>query len=119
MEKYNYYEEVKNCVIDYYNEHLTRYEDLERYELEEYLFDDCFNADDVTGNRSGSFTLNAWEADECLCHNNGILYNAIMESGGNFDTFETCLTSSETADVIVRCYVLRDAVNNALDELGM
>ena len=108
MERYDYRDHVSDDVRDYISEHYTREElkeladDLE--ELGEKLHDKMWMADSVTGQRSGSYTCNAWLAEENLCHNWDLLQEV-----GRLD-----LTSPESCDVSIRCYYLRECINDVL-----
>ena len=78
------------------------------------LYDDAFVSDAVTGNASGSYTFNAWEAEENLCHNMGLLEDAANEFG---DGLELLGRGAENCDVTIRCYVLGQVINDVLEEL--
>lgn len=116
MERYDYLqaviEDVKNEIInsyDYKNEILE-----DRDGFEQRLHDDLWVCDSVTGNASGSYTFNAWQAEEYLCHNFDLLFEALQEFG-NLDMRE--LESAESCDVTIRCYLLGQAISTVLDEL--
>lgn len=49
--------------------------------LSEYLNDELWTADSVTGNGSGSYTFSTWKAEEYLAHNWDILTEALEEFG--------------------------------------
>ena len=70
--------------------------------------------DSVTGNASGSYTFNAWKAEEYLCHNWDLLAEAIEEFGGNTDILRA---GAKSCDVTIRCYLLGQCIAAALDEL--
>ena len=114
MEQYNYLEAVTNDVKEYIGYEVDMSEYSDRDELYEYLYDHLFVNDSVTGNASGSYTFNAWEAEEYLCHNLDLLGEALSEFGG--DPAEI-MNSPESCDVTIRCYLLGQAIDAALDEL--
>ena len=114
MEQYNYLEAVTNDVKEYIGYEVDMSEYSDRDELYEYLYDHLFVSDSVTGNASGSYTFNAWEAEEYLCHNLDLLGEALSEFGD--DNFKM-LDSAESCDVTIRCYLLGQAIDAALDEL--
>lgn len=61
---YDYYNEVKNDVIDYIKNNIDLSEFDSLVDLQEYLYDELFVEDSVTGNGSGSYTMSnrkAWE----------------------------------------------------------
>ena len=116
MERYDYAEAVKNDVKDYIesNIDLTEYAG-NRDGLVEELNDTLFVEDSVTGNGSGSYTFNAYEAEENIAHNLDLLVEAMKEFGD--DNGMKMLESPESADVTIRCYLLPQEIENALDEI--
>ena len=118
--EYNYRETVKNDVVeqvkDGYKENSLRiYKEEGREALEEYLNDELWVDDQVTGNASGSYTFNTWEAEENLCHNMSLLEEACDEFGQ--DVGEAVKRGAEYCDVTIRCYLLGVAISEAIDEL--
>lgn len=114
MEKYDYLEAVTADVLNYIKEHNISVTTDNREEVEEVLNEELFNNDSVTGNASGSYTFNAWEADENICHNIELLGEALREFGCDPDYL---LKSAEACDVTIRCYLLSQAISAALDEV--
>lgn len=114
MEKYDYLEAVTNDVKEYINSEIEMSDYSDRDELEEYLNEHLFCEDSVTGNASGSYTCNAWQAEENLCHNLDLLGEALAEFGGDASDL---LESAESCDVTIRCYLLNQAISSVLDEL--
>lgn len=115
MERYNYQEAICDDIRTYIDENINLDEWRgDRDGLENQLNDDLFVADSVTGNASGSYYCNAYEAEEAICHNLDLLKEAIDEFGGDY---KTALDSAEVADVIIRCYLLGSCVSEVLDEL--
>ncbi len=116
MEKYDYLEEVKNDVLTWISRHdfdLKQNED--ESELANTLYDKLFCEDSVTGNASGSYTCNSWEAEENICHNLDLLGEALAEFGCGLEYLAD--NGAEACDVTIRCYVLPTAICNALEEL--
>ena len=118
--EYDYREVVKEDVIeqikDGYKENSLRlYKEEGRDALEEYLNDELWVDDQVTGNASGSYTFNTWEAEENLCHNMSLLEEACDEFGQ--DVGEAVKRGAEYCDVTIRCYLLGGAISEAIDEL--
>ena len=118
--EYNYRETVRDDVIeqvkDGYKENSLRiYKEEGREALEEYLNDELWVDDQVTGNASGSYTFNTWEAEENLCHNMSLLEEACDEFGQ--DVGEAVKRGAEYCDVTIRCYLLGGAISEAIDEL--
>ena len=118
--EYDYRETVRNDVIeqvkDGYKENSLRlYKEEGREALEQYLNDELWIDDQVTGNASGSYTFNTWEAEENLCHNMSLLAEACDEFGQ--DVGEAVKRGAEYCDVTIRCYLLGSAISEAIDEL--
>lgn len=116
MERYDYYsavkEDVKNVVVNEYNyiEELKN----DREEFEQRLYDELWVNDSVTGNASGSYTFNAWQAEENICRNMDLLKEACNE----FNTdLADIIESAESCDVTIRCYLLNQSISEILDEL--
>ena len=114
MEKYNYFEAVKNAVLDYINENEIKVTTSNKDELAEQLHDDLWANDSVTGNGSGSYFFNTWKAEEALCHNLDLLGEACEEFGSTADLLKD---GAEACDVTIRCYLLPQAISEVLDEL--
>lgn len=120
MYGYDYREAVKDDVKNYIKENYTRDElrakMQDRDEFAEELHDDCWCADEVTGNASGSYTFSTWEAENYICHNYDILAEALDELGYiDKNPFER---GAEWCDVLIRCHVLSGAIEDALDEIA-
>ncbi len=114
MEKYDYLSAVENDVREYIecNVDFRDYSDLD--EMKEDLNEKLFVDDSVTGNASGSYTFNAWKAEEYLCHNLDLLAEANEEFGGNSDILSD---GAEMCDVTIRCYLLGQAIENVAPDM--
>ena len=111
---YDYREAVKDDVLEYINSEIN-FEDFETLEeLEKHLNNLLWASDSVTGNGSGSYTFNTYEAEENICHNLDLLAEAVSEFGGDLSVLEDGV---ELADVTIRCYVLPGAIAEALEEI--
>ena len=115
MERYNYMEAMKDDIMQYikYDLDSAHYDDS-REELEEFLNDELWTCDGVTGNASGSYFFNAWKAEEAIAHNLDLLSEALQEFDCNCNVLEK---GAEWCDVTIRCYLLGQAINAVLDEL--
>ena len=126
MEKYDYLSAVKEDVKQWINEHdgwKSGYADESgkwlrddnRDDIEQDLNDRLFCEDVVTGNASGSYTFNTWQAEENLCHNLDLLGEALTEfcCEPNYITEK----GAESCDVTIRCYLLGQAIGEVLDEI--
>lgn len=112
---YDYKEAVKNDVLDYIKNEVdfNDFEDLE--ELREFLNDELFTNDSVTGNASGSYTFSTYEAEENICHNLELLGEA-LEAFGSSPAY-LMENGAEAADVTIRCYLLGECIAEALEEI--
>lgn len=115
MEKYNYYEAVKEDIEEYIKNEIdfSDYDSME--ELEEHLNDVLWTCDSVTGNGSGSYTFSTWEAEENICHNLDLLEEALNEFGS--ESGYLLDKGAEAADVTIRCYLLGSTISEVLEEL--
>lgn len=113
-EKYNYLEQVTSDAKEAILEYMDEWEFDDRDELEQIANDELLMDDGVTGNASGSYYCNTWKAEEAVCHNWDLLEEAIDEFGGDTDILRQ---GAEFCDVVIRCYLLGQAINAALDEL--
>lgn len=119
MERYNYNEAVREDVLEAIRDNYTPEEIREalkdRDAFAEKLNDDLWIDDGVTGNASGSYYCNTWKAEEAIAHNLDLLGEALQEFGcGPEYLIEK---GAEAADVTIRCYLLYNAISEALDEL--
>ena len=118
MERYDYENAVREDVLEWIREHYSNDEITEklqeRDDWEQELNDELWTADSVTGNGSGSYTFNSWEAEENVCHNLDLLGDALEEFGSDMDIMKS---GAEACDVTIRCYLLGGAISAALDEL--
>lgn len=114
MEKYNYYQAVKDDVLNYIKENEIVITEENSEEVEGQLNEDCWISDSVTGNASGSYTFNTWQAEENLCHNWDLLAEALQEFGCDINFIER---GAEACDVTIRCYLLSQCIAEAIDEI--
>ena len=114
MEKYNYMTAIMDDVNDYIENEITLADYTSRDALEEYLNDELWVCDSVTGNASGSYYCNAWRAEEAIAHNWDLLQEACEEFGCTDNVMDK---GAEWADVTIRCYLLGQAIAQVLDEL--
>ena len=105
--KYNYYESMKEDIREY----------LEGTDERDFnkLYDEMFLEDSITGNASGSYTFNTYEAEENICHNQNLLQEALAEFGENYN--EALEKGAEHCDVTIRCYLLGQVLTEVLEEL--
>lgn len=114
MEKYDYLSAVESDVREYIENNVDFHDYSDLDEMEEDLNEKLFVEDEVTGNASGSYTFNTWQAEEYLCHNLDLLAEANEEFGGNSDILSDGV---EACDVTIRCYLLGQAIGNVAPDM--
>ncbi len=114
---YNYLENMVEDVKEYIKNEIdfSEYEDMD--ELRESLNDDLWAEDSVTGNGSGSYTFNRAIAKEYVDENKDLVDEMMKE----FDCKEKVVNwwiedNYEAIDVSIRCYLLGQAIEKALDD---
>lgn len=115
---YNYHDHITADILEYIRDNYTTEEITaklaERDEWEEELHDDLWTADSVTGNASGSYTFDRYQAEEHLAHNWDILADALREFCCECNPIER---GAEWCDVTIRCYLLGECIAAALDQM--
>lgn len=114
MEKYDYLSAVESDVREYIENNVNFHDYSYLDEMKEDLNEKLFVDDSVTGNASGSYTFNAWKAEEYLCHNLDLLAEANEEFGGSSDILSD---GAEMCDVTIRCYLLGQAIENVAPDM--
>lgn len=116
---YNYQKEmaqdIKNYLFDLYTkeelkDHLKTRESKEAFSTK--LYDELWVEDSVTGNASGSYTFSSYKAQECLVGNLELLKEALEEFCD--DALYALKRGPEFCDVTIRCYLLGNALEDAL-----
>ena len=106
--------DIKNYIEDSIN--IDEYGSLD--ELSEYLNDTLWIEDSVTGNGSGSYTFNHAEAKQYVLDN----MNLAVEMAREFDCKDRFMDwlfddDYESIDVSIRCYLLRSAIDEVMDDI--
>lgn len=113
---YNYYEEVllavEEAVKDGYSPEILEPVDLDDYA--EKLNDALWVDDSVTGNGSGSYFFNSYEAEEALVGNWGLAAEAL--EGFGYDDINAFEKGAEWIDCIIRCYLLNQSIAECVEE---
>ena len=116
MKNYNCIEAMKEDIKAYLADNEIEYEGRE--DLEEKLNDDLWAEDSVTGNASGSYTFNRWEAEKNVLANIDLLKEAYTEFDCKDKFTEDFFSENwEAMDVTIRCYLLGQAIAETLDEI--
>lgn len=116
---YNYYESMKEDVLDYIRNEVNTKDYTDRDELEQALNDDLWTVDSVTGNGSGSYTFDRVQASLYVLDNMDLLNEAIDEFATDRETVGDKFLAEEweRLDITIRCYCLGYAISSALDEI--
>ena len=120
--KYDYLRAITDDVKDWIREETNFPKDelLDRISLCDSLWEELFNIDDITGN--GMY----YYADEDSCamyisENFDLIYEAAADFGPDnatlIDRYE-CHELARYFDCTIRCYLLMDAIYQAIDELA-
>lgn len=117
---YNYLKAIKEDVVDFIKSDIELKDFSDRDELEEHLNDELFNCDRITGNASGSYTFNSYEAKNYIEDNISLLNEACDEFGTSAETVSDWFLSEnwEAMDVTIRCYLLGQAIAETLDDMA-
>ena len=95
-----------------FNYHIYNGEIIDKRQLYDELYDELDIDDSVTGNMSGSYTCNTIQAGEYVGPNWNILLDALDAWG-----YENPPHNIETADVMIRCYLLGECLWNVLQNM--
>lgn len=113
---YDYREAMTEDVKEWIKENIDLTEWTEDREgLEQQLNNDLWTEDSITGNASGSYYCNSYNAEESIAHNWDLLNEALDEFGQN--NINVIEKGAEWADVTIRCYLLESVISNVLDEM--
>ena len=119
---YNYLDAVTDDVRDVIDDYLEIYdEDMDADDIREQLNDTLWTVDSVTGNGSGSYTMDRWKAREYVFDDTDTVLEALQEFGIDAKTVgEKFLDEDwEYFDVTARCYLLGQAIDTVLEERGI
>lgn len=117
MVMYDYYEAVKDDVLNYIKEEIDM-NGMDLDELKERLYEDLINNDSVTGNASGSYTFCQYTAQKYVEENKDLVREACDDYGNHKWVANLWLKDNyELIDSFLRCYVLGNAIEMAVKEL--
>lgn len=115
MSIYHYHQHVLHDIRQQFQERRWSLHELTLQHgpvLTDYLLDQFWNDDAVTGNGSGSYTFNILQAEQNLIGNWGLLKEAVAELSPDFNPL---IAGPEACDVLIRLYVLNDCLTEFLD----
>ena len=119
MKNFNYLDAVTADVINYIREEVNTADFESREDMETELYDILFVEDSVTGNASGSYTFNAYEAKEYVFADPDAVAEALEDFCVDAKTIADKFLSQdwEYFDVTARCGILGLAISTALDSI--
>ena len=112
MEKYNYLEQIKEDVKNFIEENDIVVTVDNREEIEEQLNDELWNDDTITGNETGSYFRDTDRAAEAIALNWDLLAEALEDFG-----YENIKNGANCCDVLIRCYLLPQAIAEVIEEI--
>ena len=115
MEKYNYLEQIKEDVKNFIEENNITVTVDNREEIEEQLNDELWNDDTITGNASGSYFCNTDRAAEAIAFNWDLLADALEYFG--YENINPIKKGEDWCDVLIRCYLLPQAISEVIEEI--
>lgn len=110
--KYDYLKNMTEDVKEYIKENYGG-EEIDK----ESLYDELWVEDSVTGNGSGSYTFNREVAREFVYYNEDLLQKAFEEFCCSVEEIAKHMFDYEWQDVTIRCYLLYEAIDKALEEI--
>lgn len=113
-EKYNYKDAIKEDIRDYIK---CNYADPGCLDPER-MYDDLFCNDSVTGNASGSYTCNPAKARRYVMGNEQLVKDALLEFCTPPEEAAEHIFDYEWMDVNVRCHLLRECIDEVIEEIG-
>ena len=118
---YDYMEAMVDDIKEWVEDNIDASDFDDRDALEEQLNDDLWVDDSVTGNGSGSYTFNRAKAKEYVVDNMDLLGEMIQEFDIDAKTVGEKFIEQdwEYFDVSIRCYLLGQAIGEALDQLDL
>lgn len=119
---YNYNEAIKDSIRAYleneFDWNRITEDELDTDEVKELLEAELWTEDSITGNGSGSYTFNRYKAGEYVLDNMDLVNDMVQEFGIDNETVaEKFLDEDwEYFDVLIRCYLLNQCIDEVVDE---
>lgn len=116
--KYDYLAETTRNVIDWIrNEENEEEWDDAKEKFKAHLEDVLWTEDSITGNGSGAFTFNRWTAEKYVKQNLPLVFEACRELGVEPEMIAKKFEQEDYVwlDVTVRCYLLPQAIDAAVE----
>lgn len=115
---YDYHKAIKDdcetAIKEYLDFHKDEVQGMSKETLREKFHDSFWIDDSVTGNGSGSYTFSSYDAEQNIAGNWDLLGEAMSEFCCEVNAIEK---GAEWADVTIRCYLLGEGIDKAMEEL--
>lgn len=115
MNRQQYIDEMAEAILENYSAEEIRDTDT--------LRESCWIDDAVTGNASGSFYFNSWKAKNAVVDIDPVIILTQMVDDGFIDSHQIAVWfldwNWEAMDVSIRCYLLDEAIAEAITRLNM
>lgn len=115
---YDYHKAIKDdcetAIKEYLDFHKDEVQGMSKETLREKFHDSFWIDDSVTGNASGSYTFSSYDAEQNIAGNWDLLGEAMKEFCCECDAIAK---GAEWADVTIRCYLLGEGIDKAMEEL--
>ncbi len=119
--KYDYMKALVDDIKAYIEENISEDDYEDREELEETLNDDLWAEDDITGNGPDGYTDENTAMSYITGDPEAIEYakECVSDFGIEAKTLAEHIFDWKYWDTTIRCYLLGQAISQALDELGI
>lgn len=115
---YDYHKAIKDdcetAIKEYLDFHKDEVQGMSKETLREKFHDSFWIDDSVTGNASGSYTFSSYDAEQNIAGNWDLLGEAMK---GFCCECDAIAKGAEWADVTIRCYLLGEGIDKAMEEL--
>lgn len=116
---YHYRTEMKQDILDYINRNITLDDWEFRDDLEDYLYNELWANDSITGNGGNYYSLE-FICNNCLAYNLELIMEACEEFCVDMKTLLQHYHDGDLArylDCTIRCYLLGEVLYTVLDEI--
>ena len=111
---YDYKEAIMKDIAEFFEENP---EAVKLCPTDTLMFSMLIDEDSITGNRTGSYFSNAFKAREAL-RGNEELYEDAVDAMGTNDDYKEYFSNPESADVLVRMFVISENMNEIFKKYG-
>lgn len=116
---YHYRTEMKQDILDYINRNITLDDWEFRTDLEDYLYNELWADDSITGNGEKYYDTESY-CESCLAYNLDLMMEACEEFGIDMKSLLQHYHDGDLArflDCMIRCYLFVDTLHDVLNEI--